>query len=273
VTIVSQGPQSRLAKLTGMTTGWNFSLHAGEGVDVPAAPRFDKYEEFFNEAIPQIAAADLRAEPPVLVLAQVEDLAAPGRQLVAGPMDRAKALMDCLHDQRRKGPKYADLNVPPPLPDDDSRYVAGLAVEVRSATRKQVHLRLGQGLEVKGSLVYSLDVDVEAPNDVWADARGKEKISLGRVEFAKAVANSFLQVPPFIPEPTSLVIRHPATRDEDNTWRTWVGALGGASWSHEAWGRQPPLKLWRPFSIASLVDRDLPCSVRYELWLSPPAAR
>lgn len=254
-----------------MATGWNFSLHTGDGIDIPAAPRFDKYEEFFTEAIPVIAVSDLRVEPPVVVLAQVEDLPAPGRRLPAGPMDRAKALMDCLHDQRRKGPKYADLNVPPPLPDDDSRYVAGLAVEVRSATRKAVHLRLGQGLAVNGSLVYSRDVDVEAPNDVWADARGKQKISLARVEFAKAVATSFLQPPPLVPEPTSLVIRHPPTRDEDNTWRTWVGALGGAAWSHEAWGGKSPLKLWRPFSIASLVDHDLTCPVRYELWLSPPS--
>ena len=65
----------------------------------------------------------------MIVIARVTARLPGGMSRPGGPKDRAKGLMDALHDGRKQGPKYADLGVPAPLPDDDPRFVHGLGGE------------------------------------------------------------------------------------------------------------------------------------------------
>lgn len=247
---------------------WNFSIAGAAVAVVPAAPRFDAYSEYFDVAVPALATAGfLAATIPAIVLAQVRAVTATGRVLPAGPMDRAKGVMDALHDQRRSGPKYVELAVQPPLPDDGNRYISGLAVEVRPGSHNQTTYLLGQSLLANGSLIAGWNVERDAPNDIWADSREKERTAIARAAFARAVAANCPRDLPLVPRDAFLIVRHVPTRDEDNTWRTWLGALGGASWSRDAWGLNNPLASWRPRSMASLVEPALGSPVRYEVWL------
>jgi hypothetical protein len=83
---------------------------------VPAAPVFERHLEYFEAAVPLLAAADLKLTSPLVIIARVTAPTALGRSRPAGPRDRVKALMDALHDQRRKPPFYRELNGVAPSP-------------------------------------------------------------------------------------------------------------------------------------------------------------
>ncbi|MCC7140230.1 MAG: hypothetical protein IT460_17555 [Planctomycetes bacterium] len=247
--------------------GWLFDTHSGWTATVPSAPKFETYRQYFEVAVPEIAR--LRrgaARTPCVVVARVTARPVAGRSQPGGPKDRAKGLMDALHDDRRNGPKYRDLGAVPPLPDDHGEYVHGLAVEVQAGASDSVEYRLGPSLQVAGKHLFVLDVSVPAPNDIAESAalvaprRAFVEDLVRRCDRRAAAACAS--------KARAVVVRHRPQRDEDNTWATWISALtGGSVWSREAWGPEgSPLAGWSPMAIASVADPTLPCEVRYEVY-------
>jgi hypothetical protein len=176
--------------------------------------------------------------------------------------------MDALHDDRKAPPHYRSLNCRAPLPDDDPRFVQGLAVEITTGD-PTVEYKLGPHLQINGELIAAIDVDVEAPNDIVSSRRERTKIVQAREQYGRALAHAWRQQATTTSSASlgALVIRHRPGRDEDNTWETWVGALLGTSnWCTTSWGGPGPLPGWRPRAIASLTDAALDCAVRYELY-------
>lgn len=248
-------------------SGWTFDVPAPWIATVPGAPKFEAYRQYFELAVPEIARTGQGAAvTPTVVVARVTARPARGHARPAGPKGRAKGLMDALHDDRSRGPKYADLKAIAPLPDDDSRYVHGLAVEVRAGEAESVEYRLGERLLAHGALLTTVEVHLPAPNDIDESAR----LVAPRRAFVKDLVGRCDQraAAECVKQARSLVVRHRPQRDEDNTWATWVSALtGGSAWSKEAWGTSPsPFFGWSPSAIASVADRSLPCEVRYELY-------
>ncbi len=250
---------------------YSFDALDAVGVTVPAAPRFEHYQEFFEVAVPALAAEELELVAPTMVVARISEPPATGRKTPAGPRDRAKAVLDALHDQRRKPPFYSSTSARAPLTDDNPHFVRGLAVEVSSGPSPRTEYRLGTELIVNGRLLAQVDVDRLAPNDIWTSPTGRERIEASRIEFTRALVTAWRSVSDQkLDGACALVIRHHADRDEDNTWSNWLGAITGRpSWSREVWGKDPPLAAWRPTAVASVSDPALPCSTRYEIFGAP----
>jgi hypothetical protein len=253
---------------SGATSEWHFDAVAAVTADVPAAPVFDRYQAYFDLAIPLLAQADLSPPRPTLIVARVTAPVATGRKLPAGPRDRAKALMDALHDQRRKPPFYAERDQHAPLQDDNAHFVRGLAVEVRPGPLPRTEYRLGSDLVVTGRPLAQVDVDATAPNDIWVSPASRERIEIERTAFAAACTAAWPEPDPArLATASALVVRHHPGRDEDNTWSNWIGAITGRpQWSRAHWPIPPPLAAWRPTAIASVSDPHLPCATRFEVF-------
>jgi hypothetical protein len=246
---------------------WRFDAQEATTVRVPAAPTFERYQEYFEIAVPALASEALELPHPVMIVARVSAKPAPGRQLPAGPRDRAKALMDALHDQRRKPPFYRDLGRPAPLTDDKPHFVRGLAVEVRPSPVTSTEYRFGSELLAVGRVMTAADVDLLAPNDIWVSPSSRERIERAREAFAAALVSAWPRAAAVdLVDATALVVRHQPDRDEDNTWSHWLGAVTGRpAWSQKYWGSAPPLAAWRPRAMASVSDPALPCATRIEV--------
>jgi hypothetical protein len=247
---------------------WFFDTTSPWTAIVPAAPKFETYRQYFEIAVPEIARARKGpARTPCVVVARVTARPAQGRSTPGGPKDRAKGLMDALHDDRTNGPKYRDLGARAPLPDDHGESVHGLAVEVHAGMPDSVEYRLGRVLQIVGRLLMDpIDVCVPAPNDIDESAR---LVTPRRAYVADLVARCDRRgAEGCVQHARALVVRHRPQRDEDNTWATWISALtGGSAWSKEAWGSSPsPFSGWWPRAIASVADSSLPCEVRYEVY-------
>jgi hypothetical protein len=217
---------------------------------------------YFEQAVPQLAAAGLgRVAGPCVVVGRIS-----GSSATTLP-NRAKALLDALHQDRR-GPRYADLGAEPPIPDDNPAHVRGLALELRVAREERVEYRLGTRLLVGGELQAAVNVPAAAPNDIWADARERALIAERRSTFAAALAAAWADsaAPASLEPDMTLIVRHQPQRDEDNTWRTWLGALAGAPWSAPRWPAIAPGARWTPRAFASIADPSLNTPVRYELY-------
>jgi hypothetical protein len=251
--------------------GWWFDAREARSLLVEGAPRPGvPTSSFAAVAVPQIAATGFATvATPCVVVARVMSRTHPSRVIPGGPRGRAKALLDVLHDDRQVGPHYAELGATAPLADDDALHVSGLGVEVRAGEPERVEYRIGSRLSVAGQVLASADVDVDAPNDIWASAAEKLKTATARVRFGEALVASWrrAELAVDVGHAAALVVRHRPGRDEDNTWETWIGALIGTSrWSAPLWGPDPPLARWKPRAIASVADPDLPAAVRYEVW-------
>jgi hypothetical protein len=246
---------------------WMFDAEDAISARVPAAPVFDRYKEFFEEAVPTLASASLVLPDPTMIVAQVTAPAASGRALPAGPRDRAKALMDALHDQRRRPPFYRDFGGTAPLPDDNPNFVRGLAVEVHAGARTETVYRLGTDLALRGRVVARVEVDLLAPNDIWVSPASRARIEQSRSEFTARLVEAWRSVDRSdLGSAAGLIVRHHPDRDEDNTWSNWLGAITGRpAWSRVHWGHEPPLVSWRPTAIASVSDDALPTATRFEL--------
>jgi hypothetical protein len=251
---------------------WLFDTPSPWTVTVFAVPTFETNPKYFAVVAPEIARARLGAAcSPCVVVARVTARPAPGRTKPGGPKDRAKGLMDALHDGRKYGPKYSDLGAIAPLSGDHPGCVCGLAVEVQVGDSDRVEYLLGTSLTVAGRLLMApIDVHVPAPNDISASAAEKARIDAGRKTFVEdLVRRCDLGAMRGCGESVhALVIRHRPQRDEDNTWATWVSALtGGSDWSRAAWPSSgSPFSGWSPMAIASVADSSLPCEVRYEVY-------
>lgn len=248
-------------------TGWTFDTDSPWVAMVPAAPNFETCRQYFEVAVPAIAAQQLgRARTPAAVVARVTARPAPGRMLPGGPRDRAKGLMDALHDDRTNGPKYASLGATAPLPGDDPAHVRALAVEVRAGTTDAVEYRIGNQLLIAGELLHATDVCVPAPNDIDDTAR----LVAQRKAFVEDLVRrcDHGEAKSCVGRARALVVRHRPQRDEDNTWATWISALtGGGAWSRALWPSPgSPFSGWSPMAVASIADANLPCQVRYEIY-------
>lgn len=240
---------------------WIFDSPAASRVTVDGVPRGDRAAEWFDVAVPQIAAAGLLPRSgPTIVVAHVSSprpVGAPGL---------AKRLMDALHDQRRSGPRFESLGVTAPLYDDHPESVTGLAVEVRPAPAPTVEYLLGSSLEVLNSTVIAeVAVDVDCPNDIGASSEENRRLREARLLFANAVAGAWPSGWAAPQDDIAVVIRHARQRDEDNTWEGWLGVLGGRSGSADLWASGAPLAGRSLKAVASLQDARLACGVRYEL--------
>lgn len=244
---------------------WLFATDSSWRARLTGRPRGDSTAAWTEVAIPQIVAEwPGRAVTPAIVVVHVE---AAGN---ASPQTHAKALLDALHDDCRSGPWYREFGVAAPLPGDDPHLVAGLAIEVRHVgSKERVTYSAGQTLRVRGTPLATIDVPVAAPNDIAGDKRESAKIALARTAFVEAVADAWRRAGhrPLEVDRLGLVVRHRPSRDEDNTWATWISALKASStWSVDAWGGIRPLGAGRIGSIASVSDPSLPCQVRYEIY-------
>jgi hypothetical protein len=248
---------------------WRFSIAGSASWEdhVEAASTEDRKHAYWESAVPHLARHQGSRPPqPCVVVCHVT---APGRGSAppAGPIGRAKGLLDALHDDRSSGPRYRDLGVTPPLADDTPAHVRGLAVEVRVGSPGTNYV-LGEDLTVEGTLLASVPVEAQAPNDIAGTPGEKPKIAAARVAFARAVSAAFALEPELRQHsPAALVVRHLPQRDEDNTWATWVAAVCGVrARDKEHWAAGAPLTGWAPRSIASLSDHSLASPVVYELW-------
>jgi hypothetical protein len=187
-------------------------------------------------------------------------------QAPTGPVNRAKGLLDALHDDRRSGPKYRHLGARPPLEDDDPDHVSGLAVEVVPGDLRTDY-QLGGSLSIAGELIAEVPIAAEAPNDIAGTPGEKARIAADRLLYGRAVREAFASCRVTDDrQPTALVVRHRPQRDEDNTWNTWVGAVCGVRVSRgEHWTAGAPLTGWVPTAVASLADTSLPEPITYEL--------
>ena len=264
---------------------WHFDTPSPWSIRVCDAPRGAETDgRFFGIAVPEIAGSGRGpASVPCVVVARVTaepwriPPQVPGRTFFgqirgpASPRSRAKTLLDALHDGRDLGPKYAGLGAMAPLPDDDPRYVHGLAVEVQAAGDSGVEYRLGPSLQVVGRLLMEpIEVHVPAPNDIPADSAEKIRIDAARALFLTDLVRGIDRkaATACASKATCLLIRHRPQRDEDNTWATWASALtGGGVWSRALWPSPgSPFAGWSPMAMASLADPGLPCEVRYEVY-------
>jgi hypothetical protein len=185
----------------------------------------------------------------------------------AGPAGRAKGLLDALHDNRRNGPFYRDLGTTPPLADDDPAHVVALAVEVATG-QPRTRYTIGTGLSISGHLIATVPVPAAAPNDIAGSPAERARISAAHDAYGKAVRSAFSRhaAPPG-QHPGAVVIRHWPQRDADNTWRTWITAICGATGaSQDHWAAGAPLAGWRPTAIASILDTIIAVPVTHELW-------
>ena len=221
-----------------MAPPWRFSVgeRAVWRARLGAAPTEESKRAFWDIAVPQLARVPAAAPTPCVVVCRVSAPAI-GRA-PAGPRNRAKGLLDALHDDRRSGPLYRDLPGQAPLQGDAPSDVCGLAVEVVAGAPATEYL-LGASLVITGELVASIAVDVSAPNDIVATPGERQRIADARQAFGAAVRAAFIahtELP--TPRPSALVIRHHPQRDEDNTWSTWVAAVCGARGQRtDAWCR------------------------------------
>jgi hypothetical protein len=76
--------------LRGRTSDKGFCFDARDAVTavVPAAPVFDRYQAYFDVAVPVLAAAELSPPRPTMIVARVTAPVALGRKLAAGPRPR-----------------------------------------------------------------------------------------------------------------------------------------------------------------------------------------
>lgn len=231
-----------------------------------AVPVELKERLFIGSAVPQLASVG--GEVPSAARVVVCHVTAPARNgRSGGPVGRAKGLLDALHDNRRHGPFYRDLGVSPPLVNDDPAHVGVLAVEV-AAGHPRTQYMIGTELCVDGQLIASVPVHAAAPNDIAGSPDETSRISAARLLYGKAVREGFVRhAAPLRERPSAVVIRHWSRRDADNTWRTWIHAICGASATdQEHWAANAPLAGWRPAAIASLLDTGIDTPVLYELW-------
>lgn len=222
---------------------------------------------FFAAAVPAISEQGLgTAAVPAVVLVRVSASRA------GAPIGRAKTALDALHDDRGRPPYYRDARAKPPLPDDAPSFVRGLAVEVRSSPEDSTRYRIGRELVVAGQLVGAFSVDVEAPNDVWAEPAEAARIHARRTFFAGEVRAAWRAAgcERRVEGAQALLIRHRPIRDEDNTWSTWCAALCGVQRGGLGhWANAAPMAGWKPSSVASLTEPSLRCAARYEIY-GPP---
>ena len=247
---------------------WRFSI-AGDlwRETVDAVLTEETKPAFWERAVPVLATHAGPAPPqPCIVVCRVTAAGMSGNRPTS-PLGRAKGLLDALHDDRKTGPWFRELPGRAPLPDDNPNHVSGLAVEVQTGDPQTEYL-LGAELAIVGEMLASVQVAVEAPNDIWGTQAEKAKIAATRIAFGAAVADAFSAHPALIDSsPVALVVRHRPQRDEDNTWATWVAAACGArSQGHRHWASGAPLQGWRPMSIASVADPALEVPVAYEIW-------
>lgn len=91
---------------------WAFDTPAPWTITVAAAPRPDACLRSFEAAVRGIFHANKgAARHPCAVFARVASRASAGHTPPAGSVDRAEALMDAIHDDLKRGPKYADRSV------------------------------------------------------------------------------------------------------------------------------------------------------------------
>lgn len=250
---------------------WCFDCPDPWVAQVGAAPKFETYASYFAAAVPDVIdTCSGRPLTPCFVVARVVDLASSGRR-VGGPKDRAKGLLDALHDQRQTGPFYRDFGVEAPLPDDHPPVVAGLAVEVRAGDEPAVEYRIGSRLTLAWNVVGTIDVDAsfgEAPNDI---RESSTRLTEERERFAEGVVRGWNRASGDIDpsEVRGVLIRHlpfASPRDEDNTWATWLGSLRGTSAAAKrVWGAASPLGAAEITAVGSVADGSLPCVTRFEL--------
>lgn len=251
---------------------WQFDSGAPwtAAIDIPRFPL--RTADLCDLLVPELAARVREFGPPLtpcVIVARITTTAGSSRAKGC-----AKRVLDSLHDRRKLGKKFADYQVAAPLPDDDPRFVHGLAVEISRGSANRVEYRIGNCLLVRGRRLASIAVESAAPNDVWANQAEHSKITSARTEFMRALVGSCRQAFPqsLSQPPTALVVRHHPLRDEDNTWGTWAGALLGARWSLRHWPTGPPLGRWSPLAMASVSDANLEHPTCYELWGQSPAA-
>ncbi len=241
---------------------------------VAATPRFGSFADYFAEAVPTIGACEPNFGPlPCVVVASVVDPAPKGRSEPSGPKDRAKGLLDALHDGRKLAPLYEEMGALAPLPDDTPRAVRGLAVEVTAGDPARVHYSIGNDLAVAGEPLCEVEVEratTEAPNDVRESGAALEA---ARLHFTQAVVAGWRRARVGRAHPSrarTLVVRHRpfrVARDEDNTWATWLACLRGTSEAARAGWTTPSPFLGCKFSaMASICDSAIECEVRYELY-------
>jgi hypothetical protein len=157
--------------------------------------------------------------------------------------------------------------VSPPLVNDDPAHLGVLAVEVTRGPPRTQYL-IGTELRIDGHLIASVPVRAAAPNDIAGSPGEKDGISAARLQYGKAVRESFARHAALLKGyPSAVVIRHRPQRDADNTWHTWINAIcgtGGTGQQH--WAAGAPLAGWRPTAIASVLDTRIDIPVLYELW-------
>lgn len=247
---------------------WRFSINgAAWSATISSAPTEDTKRVFWQQAVPELSAHPVPVQlRRCVVVAQVSDRSASGRP-PAGPVGRAKGLLDALHDDRKVGPWYRDSPGRAPLRDDHPGHVAGLAVEVRRGEPSTRYL-LGGELSVHGELLASIAVGAAAPNDVAGTRVEQPTIASARIAFASAVREAFSAYGNLTRHPPlALVVRHHPQRDEDNTWATWIAAVCGTQRQTPGhWAAEAPLAGWHPASIASVADPALSSPVVYEVW-------
>lgn len=176
----------------------------------------------------------------------------------------AKAVLDALHDRKHNAPHYKTTGARAPLPDDDQRFVIGLAIELVASPVPGVDFTLASSVGFSGEIIASLAVDAAAPNDVAGSAAEEAVRKTLRNQFAHAVITGLGRERPELAAATALIVSHGPQRDEDNTWATWIGALTrGGSWLEPARSSALPAS-WRPTAIASLSERSLGARVRYD---------
>lgn len=245
-------------------TKWRFDVPAQASViaELPRLP--SDTAELCDLVVPRVAKG-MKGRPSGVCVVVVRVSGAPPQFSLK---ERAKGLLDALHDRRRRGAKYAACGVLAPLPDDSPKHVGGLAVEMGPGPACRIEYRIGPKLLIRGVRLASIPVTKAAPNDVWADPAEGERIKAGRVAFAKGLVGAWNESEPLASASrgAGIVVRHHPSRDEDNTWSTWIGALAGASWSHALWPSGPPLGGEAPTAFASVADASLSSPTIYEVW-------
>lgn len=224
---------------------WTFTTAPGWAGSVASAPTGDRAADWFDVAVPQLAATGQGQTPiPCVVVARVQT------PRLVGAKGLAKRLMDALHDQRGTGAKHGHVA---PLGDDHPGAVRGLAVEVRAGSEPRTEYTLGSELLVDASQLCRVEVDVDCPNDVGASSAENQRLRVARSAFAEATRLAWGDLALEPDSATAILIRHARGRDEDNTWEGWLRAI-------------KPLIGQEPRAIASLADPNLSCGVVFEIF-------